>query len=188
MQIDFSNSIWIIVLAAVVLALVIVITAYTQSRRKATARLRQRFGTEYDLAVSAQGSKRKAEEKLAARQAHVEKLQLRELGSAQRDRFLADWDTVQSRFLDHPKGALTEADELVTALLQARGYPVSTFEQGAEVVSVDHPHMIEDYRSAHSVAARSARGEASTELMRTAMIQYRTLFDELVQVPMLAKM
>jgi hypothetical protein len=187
MQIDFSNPIWIIVLGAVVLVLVIGIAFYVQSRKKATARLRQRFGSEYDLAVSEQGSKQKAEVKLAERQAHVEKLQLRDLGTAQRDRFVSDWGAVQSRFLDHPKGALTEADELVTALLQARGYPVSTFEQGAEVVSVDHPRMIEDYRSAHDVAAKSGRGEATTELMRTAMIQYRTLFDELVQVETLVR-
>jgi hypothetical protein len=186
MQFDFSNPTWIIVMAVAVVAIVIGIAASMQIRKKRTERLRQRFGTEYELAVAEEGSKHKAEVKLADRQASVEKLKLRELGQAQRDRFMLDWTAVQSRFLDHPKGALTEADELVSALLQARGYPVQTFEQGAEVVSVDHPRMIEDYRAAHAVAKRAGRGEASTEELRTAMIQYRTLFDELVQVEMAA--
>ena len=188
MEIDYSSPMFILVAVAVVAVIVIAIIAYAVMRKKRSARLKERFGTEYALAVAEQGSKNKAEVKLAERQTHVEKLTLRDLGSAQRERFLSDWNSVQSRFLDHPKGTLTEADELVTALLQARGYPVATFEQGAEVVSVDHPRMIEDYRAAHAVAKQSGRGEASTELMRTAMIQYRSLFDELVQVESTVRM
>jgi hypothetical protein len=111
----------------------------------------------------------------------VERLPLRVLPTAQRDRFVADWQIVQSRFLDHPKGSLTEADELVSALMQARGYPVNSFDQSAEDISVNHPRIMEYYRSAHAVAIRPSNSEASTEELRSAMIEYRTLFDELVQ-------
>ena len=179
-SIDFSNPMVIAVLAIVVLAIIVAI-AVVVHKRNTSARLRTRFGPEYDRAVLEQGSARKAEAILAERETRVSKLKLRELGAAQRDRYLADWNIVQSRFVDHPKGAVIEADELVTSLLRARGYPVSGFEQGAEDISVDYPWMTESYRSAHTVASLSARGEASTEELRTAMIQFRALFDELLK-------
>jgi hypothetical protein len=40
---------------------------------------------------------------------------------------------------------------------------------------------MEDFRAAHAIAARPGRAEASTEELRIAMIQYRAIFDELVQ-------
>jgi hypothetical protein len=179
-QIDFSNPVVIAILVAIVLAIIIAIAVAAQ-RKRASERLRQRFGSEYERAVREHGSPTKAEAVLANREARVHKLQVRELAPAQRERFVAEWVTVQSRFVDHPKGAVIEADELVTSLLQARGYNAAGFEESAADISVLYPSMIEDYRRAHSAAARSARGEASTEELRTAMIHYRTLFDELLK-------
>jgi hypothetical protein len=94
----------------------------------------------------------------------------------------SDWHAVQSRFVDHPKGAVREADELVSSLLRARGYPVADFDRRAEDISVNHPRLAEYYRSAHGVALRMGRDEISTEDMKTAMIEYRSLFEELVQI------
>jgi len=88
---------------------------------------------------------------------------------------------VQSRFLDHPKAAVTEADDLVNSLLEARGYPRASFEQRAADVSVSYPRVMENYRLAHDVAVRPNRVDATTEELRAAMIQYRAIFDELVQ-------
>ncbi len=88
---------------------------------------------------------------------------------------------MQSRFLDHPEAAVTEADDLIAALLEARGYPKDSFEQRAADVSVTYPRVMENYRVAHAIAVRPGRAEASTEELRTAMIQYRTIFDEIVQ-------
>jgi hypothetical protein len=164
----------------VALAIILVI-AIAVHKRNTAARLRKKFGTEYDRTVHELGSERKAQTALADREARVQKMKLHELGAIQRERFLADWNIVQSRFVDHPKGAVIEADELVTSLLRARGYPVSDFEHNAEDISVDYPRMVETYRSAHSIAVLSARGEASTEELRNAMIHYRTMFDELVK-------
>jgi hypothetical protein len=66
--------------------------------------------------------------------------------------------------------------------MQTRGYPVADFDQRAADISVGHPRVVENYRSAHAIALRVGKGEDSTEELRSAMIHYRSLFDELVQV------
>ena len=179
---NFSSPTFLVILIAIVLLLALGAVAYTRMRKGNTFQLRKRFGSEYERAVVEHGSERKAESKLAARETRVEKLNLRDLSTAQRDRFMTDWRGVEARFIDHPKGAVTEADELVSTLLKARGYPVSGFEQSAEDVSVNYPRIVEYYRSAHAIAVRPGKAEASTEELRSAMIDYRTLFDDLVQV------
>ncbi len=45
--------------------------------------------------------------------------------SDERERFITDWRLVQSRFVDDPQGAVSEADLLVDKVMQARGYPMS---------------------------------------------------------------
>ena len=80
-----------------------------------------------------------------------------------------------------PKGGSKEADDLVSSVMKARGYPVSDFDQRAADISVDHPRVVANYRSAHEISLRL--GKATTENLRTAMIHYRSLFEELVQVP-----
>jgi hypothetical protein len=173
-----------LIVAAVVLVVVVVIAvaAFVQYRRRRTLAFRNRFGTEYDRAVLTHGSSHKAEAKLADRETRVEALKIRELGVTERDRFVAEWHAVQSRFVDHPKAAVTEADDLINALLEARGYPQAEFEQRAADISVHYPRVMENYRGAHAIAARLASDEATTEELRTAIIQYRAIFDDLVQV------
>jgi hypothetical protein len=182
MYAELTNPRLIAGAVAIVLIILAGVALYMRRRRKTTAGLRIRFGSEYDRAVLIHGSERKAEAKLADRETRVEGLNIRELGAAERERFIADWHRVQSRFVDHPKGAVTEADELVSSLLRARGYPVADFEQRAADISVNHPRLVEYYRSAHGVAVRVGKDETTTEDLRTAMIQYRSLFDELVEV------
>jgi len=60
---------------------------------------------------------------------------------------------------------------------------VSDFEQRAADISVDHPRVLENYRTAHEIALRQTKGQANTEDLRQAMIHYRTLFEELVSEP-----
>ncbi len=66
---------------------------------------------------------------------------------------------MQSRFVDHPKAAVTEADDLIAALLEARGYPKDSFEQRAADVSVTYPRVMENYRVAHAIAVRPDRAK-----------------------------
>ncbi|MFZ3369440.1 MAG: hypothetical protein WA239_20190, partial [Candidatus Sulfotelmatobacter sp.] len=160
---------------------------YVRKRRSTTADLRQRFGPEYERAVREHGSGRKAEAKLADREKRVEKLNIRALDPMEHERFLKRWESLQSRFVDSPKGAVTEADDLVSSLMKTRGYPVSDFDQRAADISVDHPRVVENYRSAHEIALRLGKNAATTEDLRTAMIHYRSLFEELVQVPTTVK-
>lgn len=183
MNLNLMDPKLIALAVAAVLVIVVAVALYMRKRRNTTAELRDRFGPEYDRAVQQHGSERKAEAKLADREARVGMLKIRDLDPAERERYVAQWETVQSRFVDFPKGAVTEADELVCSLMRTRGYPVADFDQRAADISVDHPRVMENYRSAHDVALRLGRGEASTEDLRTAMIHYRSLFDELVQVP-----
>jgi hypothetical protein len=168
---------------AVVIAIVLVvaISGYLIYRKSRTHAFRTRFGPEYDRAVKTHGSSRKAEAKLADRETHVKTLELRDLGATERDRFVADWQVVQARFVDYPKSAVNDADELISSLLAARGYPKGSFDQRAADISVSYPRVMEDYRLANGIAVRTGRVDASTEELRTAMIQYRTIFDELVQ-------
>ncbi len=174
----------LIVLAVVVIVIVAVLAwLYVRKRRSTTVELRQKFGPEYDRAVLKHGSERKAEAKLADREKRVEKLNIRDLDPVERERYLKRWESVQSRFVDSPKGAVTEADDLVSSLMKVRGYPVTDFDQRAADISVDHPRVMENYRSAHEIALRVGKDQASTEELRTAMIHYRSLFEELVQAP-----
>jgi hypothetical protein len=182
MNINLMDPKLIALAVVVVLVIVAAVALYMRRRRNTTTGLKNRFGPEYDRAVKQHGSERKAEAKLADRETRVDMLKIRDLDVTERERYLAQWQAVQSRFVDYPKGAVTEADELVSSLMQTRGYPVADFDQRAADISVDHPRVVENYRSAHNIALRLGKGEASTEELRTAMIHYRSLFDELVQV------
>src|SRR6202167_1658651 len=174
---------FIMLAGVVILVFAVLAWMFVQKRRSTTASLRQKFGPEYERAVHQQGSERKAKAKLADRQERVEKLNIRELDPMERERFSKQWESVQSRFVDSPRGAVAEADDLVSSLMKTRGYPVSDFDQRAADISVDHPRVVENYRSAHEIALRVGKDAATTEDLRTAMIHYRSLFDELVQLP-----
>jgi hypothetical protein len=181
MNLDWLDPKLIVLVAMVILVVAVLAWLYVRKRRRTTAGLRQKFGPEYDRAVLTHGSGRKAESKLEDREKRVEKLKIRDLDSTEHERFSKQWESVQSRFVDSPKGAVAEADDLISSVMKARGYPVSDFDQRAADISVDHPRVVENYRSAREIALRVEK--ATTEDLRTAMIHYRSLFDELVQVP-----
>lgn len=169
-----------IVIAVVVLVIAALFWLYMRRRR--TAAFRQKFGSEYNRALLVHGSERKAEAKLADREKRVEQLTIRDLDSFEHERFAKQWENVQARFVDSPKGAVMEADDLVAVLMKTRGYPVSDFDQRAADISVDHPKVVENYRSAHETSMRVGNFEATTDELRAAMIHYRALFEELMQV------
>ena len=84
------------------------------------------------------------------------------------------------RFVDDPVGATRDADRLVQQVMSDRGYPMDDFEARADLISVDHPTVVENYREAHTAYLAYDRGDASTEDLRQAMVHYRSLFDELI--------
>jgi hypothetical protein len=169
-----------VIFAVLLIALVLAALAWLVVQRKRSQRLKRRFGPEYDLTVSAFRSQSKAEAELIARENRVARLKIVPLAPADAARFSQAWNTLQGRFIDSPKGVVTEADHLVRELMTKRGYPMGDFERMAADISVDHPTVVAAYRAAQSIAARDVRGEADTEELRKAVIHYRALFDELL--------
>jgi hypothetical protein len=163
----------------VVVALAVIILLMERSRK--SRRLKEHFGPEYDQLLREQGDPRRAEAVLADREKRVEKLSITQLSAADRQRYAAEWANVQKRFVDDPAMAVNEADRLVTAVMTSRGYPMAAFEQRAADISVSYPRVVENYRSARLIASRHAKGQASTEELRQALVHYRSLFDELLE-------
>ncbi|HEX7940981.1 MAG TPA: hypothetical protein VF488_04220 [Gemmatimonadaceae bacterium] len=168
------------ILAIVVLVVIAAVAWYAWQRRR-TAELRARYGPEYTRTVGQLGDRRRAEAELVARQERVEQLDIRALTVEQRRDFLGRWRGVQARFVDDPKGAVTDADHLVDEVMVARGYPLGDFDRRAADLSVHHPRVVENYRAARDIALRHRRGEASTEDLRRAMVYYRELFQDLLE-------
>jgi hypothetical protein len=176
------------IIIAIVVAVVVVAAAIVLIiRNQRSKRLRTRFGPEYSRVIGETGSKMQAEAKLEKLEKRVERFDLRPLSPVARANFVAAWQKIQSRFVDDPKGALTEADKLIQEVMAARGYPVTDFDQRAADISVNHPLIVEHYRAGHDIALEHSKGRASTEEMRQAMIHYRTLFAELADEPELTR-
>jgi hypothetical protein len=173
---------WVWIVIAVVAAIVVLGVLWGATRTRRTRSLQDRFGREYDRTVEHAGDKREAERELRDREKRHEELDLRPLSPEQRDRYVEEWQATQGRFVDDPSGAVSKADALVQQVMRDRGYPVDDFEQRAADISVDHPDLVERYRTAHGIAQASERGEASTEDLRHSVRHYRALFVELLEV------
>lgn len=171
------STLTVILIVVAVLAIGFAVIMFVQMQR--TRRLRGRFGPEYDRLVRDEGNRR-AEQELLDRQKRLEKLHIRELNQAEIDRFSQSWKSIQNQFVDAPGQAVSQADGLIRDVMETRGYPMTDFEQRSADISVDHPHVVENYRVAHEIAARDAAGKATTEELRQAMVHYRALFEDLL--------
>jgi hypothetical protein len=176
-----------LIVGIMIAVLVIAVVIYVIVREQRSRRLRARFGPEYRRALEETGSKTQAEAKLEKLESRVERFNIRPLSPVARANFVAAWQKIQARFVDDPKGALTEADKLIQEIMTARGYPVSDFDQRAADISVNHPLIVEHYRAGHDIWLEHSKGHASTEDMRQAMLHYRTLFAELADEPELTR-
>jgi FtsZ-interacting cell division protein ZipA len=175
-----DTRLMVLVVIAVV-AVILIVTLFLLRKRK-SERLKQHFGPEYDRTVKEQGAQR-AEAVLAEREQRVKKFAIHPLTRDDRERYLLEWTEVQKQFVDDPSLAVGEADKLVTNVMAARGYPMGNFEQRAADVSVSYPGVVQNYRSARGIVVRRTRGQASTEDLRQAMVYFRSLFDELLDLP-----
>ena len=166
---------WVLVIVVVVLLVVVGLLLYRQRR---SAQLREGFGPEYDRALDEHGDQRAAEAELRERRDRRRSYDIKPLDESARQRYIERWKATQAKFVDQPASALTDADELVAEVMRERGYPVEDFDQQAADVSVDHPHVVENYRKAHAIHSER---DASTEDLRQAMVHYRALFAELLE-------
>ena len=169
-------------LAGLVLVALVVVVAALLLKRRSSERLQKHFGPEYERTVNDAGSREKAEAELLKREKRVHKLKLVPLAPEQAARFSDEWRVLQGRFVDSPRGVLMDADRLVTELMRLRGYPMADFDTRAADISVDHPAVVHHYRTARDIALRDQRGEADTEALRQAVVNYRALFAELLEV------
>jgi hypothetical protein len=170
----------VVILLIVAVIVVIALLLATRARAKRSEALQERFGPEYGRTVEEAGDQRAAEKQLQQREQRREKLQIRDLEPAKRDEYVGAWRGTQSRFVDDPSPAVRDADSLVMNVMRDRGYPVDDFDQRAEDISVDHPDVVDNYRSAHRISLADERGDATTEDLRQAMVHYRALFTELL--------
>jgi len=173
---------WVWIVIGLVVAIVILGILISALRTRRSRSLRDRFGREYDRTVDKAGGRREAEQELRKREQRHDELELRPLSADARERYLRQWQVTQGRFVDDPTGAVSEADNLVQQAMRDRGYPVDDFEQRAADISVEHPELVEKYRTANGIARASERGEASTEDLRHSVRHYRALFVELLEV------
>jgi hypothetical protein len=174
-----SNTMLIVIAVAVVAVLV---AAWLFMERRRRERLRTQFGPEYERTLRETGDVRRTESLLEGRAKRVGTYQIRPLSPDESQRFGLAWRRLQSRFIDDPSGAVREADTVVTELMTLRGYPMTEFERRAEDLSVDHASVVDHYRQAHAIAVRDASNAASTEDLRQAVVYYRALFEELLDV------
>ena len=182
---------WVwIVIAAVVVAVVAIVAIVVMRQRRRTE-LRESFGSEYDRAVAREGDVRKGESDLMARRERRAELDIRPLSPQSRTTYAQSWEQTQARFVDNPATALAQADALIIAVMEERGYPMDDFERRAEDISVDHPDVVQHYRAAHDISVRvdedqnastsSTVSDVSTEDLRQGLVHYRALFQELLE-------
>jgi uncharacterized protein YneF (UPF0154 family) len=171
----------IIIIVVLVVVIIGIILGLVFARRKRSEQLHEKFGPEYDRTVQSMGDEKKAQTELNERQKHVEALDIRPLSVSERERYLADWTAVQSKFVDEPGQAIVDADRLIMEVMQLRGYPISDFEQRAADISVKYPALVSNYRGAREIADKNKQQQANTEELRQAMIYYRSLFEELLK-------
>jgi len=180
-----STTGWIIIvaLAIVIVAVLGLLAAARVSMSRRRAHLREQFGPEYDRTVERAPSRDVAEQELEDRERDHDELELRPLSDAARTRFLRDWEVVQKQFVDDPERAAAEAERLVRSVMRERGYPAdSGSKERADAISVEHPDVVQRYREGcDALETRSGGSEERTENLRRAMVDFRAVFETLLE-------
>lgn len=176
-----STTVILVIVVAVIALLALVAVAWSRSGKRRSARLRERFGPEYDHQLAETGDPAETDRILAEREKRHRTIKLRELDQRERETFERRWTDVQREFVDDPGGAVEHADRLVDELLSARGYPVDDASRRAEDVSVDHPVVVQRYREARRIGAAHRERGADTEDLRSAVTAYRELVQALLE-------
>lgn len=169
---------WILVAAAIGVALLLAL-AFVRIRRRRT-HLKERFGPEYERTVSDQGTGG-GERQLTQIEREHDDLEIRPLPAAARDRYLEDWRNAEARFVSDPRDAARAAERLVIRVLEERGYPEhDDNERLVALVAVDHPQIADRYRHGHAML-ENVDGAESTENLRKAMLDFRSVLEEVLQ-------
>lgn len=90
---------------------------------------------------------------------------LRALPVESRERYINEWDSIESKFVDSPEQAVREAETLVMSVLRDRGHSLAERDLPVEM------------KRAHKLGYES---KDRTEGMRQAMLHYRTVMEKMV--------
>ncbi|TMB41429.1 MAG: hypothetical protein E6J53_10585 [Chloroflexi bacterium] len=90
---------------------------------------------------------------------------LRDLSPSARQRYITEWDQIETRFIDTPEEAVRQAETIVMSVLRERGHPLSDRD------------LPSDMKRAHKLAYGS---RDRTEGMRQAMLNYRGVMEKMV--------
>jgi hypothetical protein len=93
---------------------------------------------------------------------------LRDLSPESHDRYIHDWDEIESQFVESPEQAVREAEALVISVLRERGHPLTERDLPDEV------------RQAHRLGYTS---KDRTEGMRQALLHYRAVMVRMMGQP-----
>ena len=167
-----------LVIAGVVILALAAFLVRLELRRR---RLRGRFGPEYDRIREDSSGRKAAEQELTERERRHAELGVKPISPMSRDRYTKSWALIQATFVDQPTKAVDEADRLVVTIMEDRGYPHAAFDERLAMLSVEHGSVLHHYRDGHDIRARHAVSQLSTEDLRTAMVHYRTLVEDLLE-------
>jgi hypothetical protein len=173
-------ELWQAIAIGVAIVVVLAALGWLLYQRNRSQHLRERFGPEYDRRIAERGSRRMAESELAESEHRARKLRIQPLSSSDRMRFIEEWRLCQARFVDDPSGAVDDADHLVTTIMRTRGYATDDPDDRVADVSAAYPNQANTYRRANDIVVRHHRGNASTEDLRRAFVDFRALFDEML--------
>jgi len=101
----------------------------------------------------------------ASRSGRGRRPMLKPLAHESQERYVMQWDRVESHFVDSPDEAVREADALLLALLGERQHPLS------------EEKLPSDMRKARREATGRV-GKGGTEGMRQALLHYRAVMEE----------
>ena len=167
-----------IILIVVILVIVAAAAAVVSMRMRRGAAERNLVGPEYDRLVDEVGPRR-AKAEFDKRRQRVDGLGVRPLSPERRTAYTGQWDAAQEQFVENPAQTVSAAGSLVTAVAADRGYEVSEHDQLLTDLSVYHGRHLDGYRQARQTTERA--GEATTEALRRALLDYRGLFFDLVE-------
>jgi len=80
-----------------------------------------------------------------------------------RERYIHDWDEIETKFVDGPEQAVREAEALVMSVMRERGHPLTERDLPREM------HR-----------ANKLRTRNGTEGMRQALLHYRSLMERMI--------
>ncbi|MFE2560260.1 hypothetical protein ACFXGT_30420 [Streptomyces sp. NPDC059352] len=143
-----------------------------------TRLLKRRFGPEYDRTLERHGGDgESAHRDLRERVERYGRMRPLPLEPAIQEHYVAQWTMLQERFVDAPRQAVADAEELLTRIAAVRGFPdPDRREEQLAALSVHHPHHVEGLRA---VRGAVHSGSVSTEELREALVHARALFEDL---------